>query len=378
MVQYKKFQLDSLFDIHPTKPYKMTNRKLMNNDGKVAVLTNTSINNGVGGWSDLDPTETNSLPMITFSDTTTGPDTLFVQTKPYIGYSHVQGMYSKIDHHWTDLELLYVVVAIKAGAGTGWSYATKFNRKQVSNLGILLPVTSSGQPDFEYMTARIRELEAERIRELEAYLGVTGLDDTTLSASEAQALTQKVKWKKFRVGDLFEKADAKFTGFNFDVQHDVSKIKDDEFNLPVVSVLSDHNGIMYYGRSSDWSYVNNSIDIVQNGVKATGSVFYQSQYTSSFRDAYLVKFKDRELTQEESLYMVGALKAVLPKSFSRERLATWTRVKNTEFLLPVTPDDQIDFNYMQNYISAMEKQTIKGVVEYKDRVIKETKKVVGK
>ena len=202
MVEYKKFKVGELFDIHPTKSYKMTNRKLMDNDGKVAVLTNTSTNNGVGGWSDLDPTETNPLPMITFSDTTTGPDTLFVQTKPYIGYSHVQGMYSKIDHHWTDLELLYVVVAIKAGAGTGWSYATKFNRKRVSNLDILLPVTSSGQPDFEYMSQYICQIELEKVRQIDEYLKSVGLDDTTLSGSEAAALTKKVVWKKFKLGSL--------------------------------------------------------------------------------------------------------------------------------------------------------------------------------
>ena len=53
------------------------------------------------------------------------------------------------------------------------------------------------------------------------------------------------------------------------------------------------------------------------------------------------------------------------------------RLMNTVLLVPVTSTGAIDFDYMQNYIRATEKQTIKGVVEYKDRVIAETKKVVG-
>lgn len=75
--------------------------------------------------------------------------------------------------------------------------------------------------------------------------------------------------------------------------------------------------------------------------------------------------------------MVGSLKAVLPKAFSREQLATWTRVQDAVIQLPVTSTGEVDFDYMQRYICATEKQTIKGVVEYKDRVIAETKKVVG-
>ena len=369
MVQYKKFKVGELFDIHPTKSYKMTNRKLMNNDGKVAVLTNTSINNGVGGWSDLDPTETNSLPMITFSDTTTGPDTLFVQTKPYIGYSHVQGMYSKIDHHWTDLELLYVVVAIKAGAGTGWSYATKFNRKQVSNLGILLPVTSSGQPDFEYMTARIRELEAEKIRELEAYLHVTGLDDTTLSASEAQALTQKVQWKKFKVGDVFDKKTVK--GYPKKIE-DLTSVSDgyhtfgqnihyqhcQRIKMPDKYLFKVTRPILAYASSTG------SVGMINES-------FYRSGDNGAFQ-ALLPKFDDKRVTT--MLFILVVMKRI----FAQFNYNTNVRgILDMDILLPVTSDDQIDFDYMQNYIRATEKQTIKGVVEYKDRVIAETKKVVN-
>ena len=373
MVQYGKFVLDDLFSITGTKSTDAGKVSFVKN-GDAQFVGRTSAGYGIQGMVNsadmgFDPNEANTI-----SVSQVGTIVAQYRDFPYYTSQNITKFSADFLNPEVGLYFCGIINDWLGKAGFVGYHAVK--QRDLKKQVVLLPVTPAGEPDFEYMTMRIRELEAERIRELEAYLRVTGLADTTLSASEAQALTQDVKWKKFKIGDLFEKADAKFTGSNFDVQHDVSKIKDDEFNLPVVSVLSDHNGIMYYGRSSDWSYVNNSIDIVQNGIKATGSVFYQSQYTSSFRDAYLVKFKDRELTQEESLYMVGALKAVLPKSFSRERLATWTRVKNAEFSLPVTPDDQIDFNYMQDYIRATEKQTIKGAVEYKDRVIKETKKVV--
>lgn len=161
-VKWKKFKVGDVFDIHPTKTYKLTNRKLMDENGKTPVLTNTSSNNGVGGWSNLESTEKSM--MITYSDTTTGADTVFVQTKPFIGYSHVQGLYSKIDHEWNVRELLYMAVTLKAAIGDGWSYATKLNREIVSNLDMLLPVTFDGQIDFNYMQNYIRAIETQTIK----------------------------------------------------------------------------------------------------------------------------------------------------------------------------------------------------------------------
>lgn len=364
MVEYKKFKVGELFDIHPTKSYKMTNRKLMDNDGKVAVLTNTSTNNGVGGWSDLDPTETNSLPMITFSDTTTGPDTLFVQTKPYIGYSHVQGMYSKIDHHWADLELLYVVVVIKAGAGTGWSYATKFNRKLVSNIDILLPVTSLGQPDFEYMAQYIRQIELEKVRQIDEYLKSVGLDDTTLSGSEAAALTRKVIWKKFRIGGVFN------------IRKGSRLIKANQLpgNTVFVGSSADNHGITGH-IGQDPIFEANTLTVSYNG--SVGNVFYQTDPYWASDDINVLTLKDSKvkMTPEIGNYLATCLK-MAGKAFGYNRKWNVKRMTETNIMLPVTSTGEIDFDYMQNYIRAIEKQTIKNVVKYRNDVINTTQQIV--
>lgn len=354
------FKVSDFFDIRPTKSYKMTNHELMSKDGHVPVLTNTSTNNGIGGWSDLEPTEKG--PMITFSDTTTGPDTVFVQTKPFIGYSHVQGLYSNTDHKWTELELLYFVVTMRAGAGTGWSYATKFNRKLVSNFDIELPVTSAGDPDFEYMTMRIRELEAERIRELEAYLRVTGLDDTTLSASEAQALTQKVQWKKFRIGDLFDYRRGK----------ESAPKKVSKGDIPLISETSSNNGFVR-GASSTHVFPAKTITVSVNYAQ---TVFLQlKEFCASVNIIILVPKFDN-VSDAALLYFVALLRAN-NSVYDYNYKISKDRLMNTVLLVPVTSTGVIDFDYMQNYIRTTEKRTIRGVVEYKDRVIAETKKVVN-
>lgn len=77
MTSYQSFTIKKLFDIHPTKAYKLTNSKLFVLGGKNPVVTNTSENHGRAGYSNLPPTKRN---IITFSDTgTKSPDTFFTK-----------------------------------------------------------------------------------------------------------------------------------------------------------------------------------------------------------------------------------------------------------------------------------------------------------
>ena len=153
MRKFKHFVLGALFDIHPTNAYKITNKDLYAVAGNTPVLSNSSVNNGIGGYCGLDSTEPGN--MITFSDTTTGADTMFYQPGPFIGYPHVQGLYSKGKHKWDEKEYLYLISVIRRAAGKGWSYSNKFTRKWVSDLKILLPVKTIYVPDFDLMASLV-------------------------------------------------------------------------------------------------------------------------------------------------------------------------------------------------------------------------------
>ncbi len=193
---FKTFKVGKLFDIHPTGTYKMKNNELFASDGTTPVLSNSSANNGIGGYCGLAPTEQGG--MITFSDTTTGADTMFYQSSSFIGYPHVQGMYPYQQDKWDEKCCLYVISCIRKSAGNGWSYAVKFNRELVKELSVELPVIESSDVDheytvddidFKYMQERIAELEQERIAELDAYLVASGLDDYELTDEDKEILS---------------------------------------------------------------------------------------------------------------------------------------------------------------------------------------------
>lgn len=165
-VRFGKIKVNKLFDIHPTSAYKMSNSDLFATIGDTPVLSNSSANNGIGGYSALEPTEDGN--MITFSDTTTGADTMFYQPNPFIGYAHVQGMYPLQDG-WSEASYKYFIGALRKAAGDGWSYAVKFNRKLVADMDVLLPITSDGAPDFDYMERYIRAMEKVVIADVVKY-----------------------------------------------------------------------------------------------------------------------------------------------------------------------------------------------------------------
>ena len=172
-VRFGKIKVSKLFDIHPTSAYKMSNSDLFATIGNIPVLSNSSANNGIGGYSTLEPTEDGN--MITFSDTTTGADTMFYQPNPFIGYAHVQGMYPLQDG-WSEASYKYFIGALRKAAGDGWSYAVKFNRKLVADMDVLLPIKSDGTPDFDYMERYIRAIEKVVIADVVKYKGQVSAD----------------------------------------------------------------------------------------------------------------------------------------------------------------------------------------------------------
>lgn len=164
--KWEKFRVGELFDIHPTKAYKMTNVQLMD-DGNNPVVVNSSYNNGIGGYSTQPITENGNL--ITFSDTTTA-DTVFYQPNGFIGYPHVQGMYPKepFVNEWHEPQLLFFMIAFKKVAALHrFDYAYKFTREIASSMKVPLPVDSHGEPDWHFMETYMAKIMQASQKQIE-------------------------------------------------------------------------------------------------------------------------------------------------------------------------------------------------------------------
>ena len=364
-----------MFEIRPTKSYKMTNAHIFEKSGKIPVVTNSSRDNGITGYTSLKPTEAGGI--ITYSDTTTS-EGIFYQPDDFVGYSHIQGLYPKGKNSWNEKSLLYFVSLFRKSAGGRFDYANKFNRENAKSLMVLLPVNRKSNIDFDYMERYISELEEERVSELAAYLKVTGLENCILTKPEKLALKSRggSNLRKFKIGDLFEKLSLKIKNKDFNKKKDVSKEKTSEFSLPLINAKHTDNGIMFYGRESDFEYAEMAIDVIQNGAIATGDVFIQPQKTGVLWDAYLIKYKSNNLSVEHLLYFAQCIEKSIKQKFSYDNKATWEKVEKCEIEIPSCNDGIPDYEFMETYIRALEKVVIKGVMNWKDRIIKTTKEIV--
>ncbi|GAA9582847.1 restriction endonuclease subunit S [Helicobacter pylori] len=184
---WQSFKLGDLFEIRPTKAYNLTNSHLFDSNAKNPVVTNSSLNNGISGYSSLEPTEKGN--QITYSDTTTS-EGIFYQKRPFIGYSHVQGLYPlKYHEFWNEKTLLYIVTAFKKVACGRFNYGNKFNRKIASGMPIFLPTNQHGKIDFHFMRTLINALMKQTIQ------GVVQYSSTKIQATK-EAIGQEMPTQK--------------------------------------------------------------------------------------------------------------------------------------------------------------------------------------
>lgn len=163
-ISWQEFKLGDLFEINPTKWHKVSKKELLDENGIIPVVSNSSTDNGIIGFSKLPANNLGNT--ITCSDTTVGCETMFYQNSSFIGFSHVQNLVAKFSPF--NRAVAHVIIASsRVATGNRYSYGTKFNREEMKKVIIKLP-TKDGEIDFAYMETFIRAVEK---------LVIQGVDD---------------------------------------------------------------------------------------------------------------------------------------------------------------------------------------------------------
>lgn len=366
-VEWGEYRLGDLFEIRPTKAYKYTNGDLFSFSGDTPVVTNTSFNNGISGTVGLDPTEAGGI--ITYSDTTTS-DAIFYQPYPFVGYSHIQGLYPK-NREWSKNALLYVVVSFRKSAYGLFDYGNKFNRAIASDMKIALP-TREGEIDYEFMERFIAELNAVRLAELNAYLSITGLKDYTLTPEEEQAVkdfeTGNVEWREFDITKVFEVRNA---GNIL-----ASEIVEGSGDIPYLCASRENNAVS--------SYISYREELITEGncIFIGGKTFvvtYQERdfFSNDSHNLTLRLYATEHQTKSKQLYLATCVNKSLRHKYSWGDSVSKQKIRKDKIYLP-SINEEVDFSKMETLISAVQKLVIKDVVLYADREIEATKQVINK
>ncbi|MFP6121314.1 restriction endonuclease subunit S [Helicobacter pylori] len=248
--------------------------------------------------------------------------------------------------------------------------------------------------DFDFMEKFIAELEQCRLAELQAYLKATGLENTTLSSEEENALNVfngnnsggntpcGLTWQSFKLGDLFEKIIIKPLPYQ---TAQLPKEKTPTHELPALTAGILNQGLNNFVPKENATILKNVISISANGAN-TGATFYQPHEFCVLQDAYAIEFiGDKKLNDKEYLFFVCAISKVIYNNSKYEwtNKAGWNKVKNELISLPLKPTanaqtfEDVDFDFMCTLINALMKQTIQGVAQYCDAKIQATKEIIS-
>jgi type IIS restriction enzyme protein len=231
---------------------------------------------------------------------------------------------------------------------------------------ISLPVKKDREIDFAFMEDFISQLEACRLSQLEAYLLVTGLKNYILTPAEEQALTDfqngKVKWGEFNLENLYGKSTRGKRLKSAD------RINGD---LPFVTAGEAETGVS--------AFIGNDVEIFAANtttIDMFGSAKYRNYEYGG--DDHIAVVHTEKINKYAAIFVTTAIhKSSYTGKFSYSRNFYAKDADELNIYLPTT-NNIPDYSMMEILISAVQKLVIKDVVEYADRKIEATKKIINK
>lgn len=196
MPNFKTFKAEELFSVH-SNPQLDKRYFKFSKDGKFPYFTRTVLNNGIAGYVDyLDDEHLTKGGVLAVG--MLGLKFFYFDKDFYSGQftKHIRPKGFTL----TRRSALYFKTIFDKSTAVYQGGLVRDFTKLFNETDIELPVDENGKIDFPYMENRIRELEAERIRELEAYLKATGLGDYALSSAEQAVLAEYRERERERVG----------------------------------------------------------------------------------------------------------------------------------------------------------------------------------
>lgn len=360
-VRWGEFKIGDLFEILSYKKRFDANKVQLEKQGHPYIVR-TALNNGLKGFLNENEKYLNDGNTISFGQDTA---TMFYQEKPYFTGDKIKILKPKYSRFGKANALFFITEMTKSFSNFSWG-STSFSVDTISDQQVSLPITPENKIDFDFMEAFIRELEEERIRELAAYLKVSGFDNYKLSKCESEALAHfnELKWKEFSYSEIFN---------HIKQGRRLKKGEQKPGKIPFVMAGTTNTGIVGYISNPIATFPKNSITI-----DIFGNTFYRNYDFGAGDDTGVYWNDDKNYSSEQMLYFSSCMEKSIRGKFSFGKKLRSSQSFNFRIFLPVTSDDSPDYAFMETFISAVQKLVIKDVVLYADKKIAATKQAVHK
>lgn len=221
-----------------------------------------------------------------------------------------------------------------------FSYGKQFRQQFADNLKILLPVTSSGEIDYEFMESFIQKLENAKLGEYKEY-AKKRVNEILFSKKIENVKLEEKNWEEFVIGDIFQKfIQGKSKGLNHLIEKNGS--------VPYLGATNKNNGVLtFVNEEKSMIQKGNCICFIRNGQGSVGYSVYKKESFISTSDN-TIAYADW-LNFYTGNFIVTCSDMIRSKySFGYKR--NNERLLKDKIILPTTPAGEPDYLYMENYI----------------------------
>lgn len=322
---WRTFPLVDVFEMSNTK--SIVQKDIIPDSGTTPYVTASEKNNGVLTYISCPPEWLDKGGCIMIGGKTL---TFTYQEQDFCSNdSHNIALYVKGEKQVSERVHLFLIAALRASLRQKYSWSDSISMKRIVDDEMLLPATSDGKPDWDYMDSYMQAVMDESRSDLHT------LD--LLKGEKRKCDTSA--WGEFKVGDLF---DLKRPAAR-------SKSKYTEGDTPFIASGNINNGVVCYcePKTDEVPDAGNCISISP----LDGAAFYQPRDflgRGGAGSAILLLYNEH-LNDRIGLFIAAIIRATLTHYSYSDQINSKSIVKE-HIKLPVTPDGNPDWDYMDSYM----------------------------
>lgn len=327
---WKEFRVGELFSCETTLGIPSKNNL---EDGDINYITRSATDNGFSGTCGNED-HRNKGNCITI-----GAEgfVAFWQSDDFVAGNKV---YTLRHPNMNEINGLFVCSALNA-LSDRYSFADARVLDKIKIEIIKLPVTSDGQPDWDYMESYMCRIEEKAEKNLEALRKVK-TESREIDTSE---------WGEFKIEDLFEKPVN--TGNIL-----AREVDDGSGTTPFVTASSINNGVTAYVDASKFDIIKG--DCILVGGKTFTLTYQADDFISNDSHNFVMRLK-HSASNYQYEYIVSVLRSSLSHIYSWGDAVTVKKIVNDKIKLPVAPSGEPDWAYMESYMKQMEEKAEKNL-----------------
>jgi len=338
--EWENFHIKDIVEIDSGKDIYENERE----KGKTPYISSTSLNNGI-------------VHYVSNTNFTKEAKCLSVNRNGSVGYTFYHPYEALFSNDCRKLRLkhsskyvgIFIARQITAQRAK-YNYGYKMGTGRLKRQFILLPVSESKKPDWQFMEDYIREREQLLIQ---SYINYAVTITISKYIDRVVPLSEK-EWGKFNVVCLFKSQRGR--------EGNMKSLP--EGDIPLVSARKINNGLKAFVTVSDERiHSGHTITLNNDGDGGAGLAYYQP-FTFAL-DTHVTLLRPKNQLSQLALLFVCVAIAKQREKYGHGHSISDTRLRKLQIMLPIMSDGSPDWAYMEQYAKGIVTQKLNEYLEYK-------------